>query len=291
MMADEDTNDTQTLDPQVEQEARGLGWVPEDDFRGDKTKWVDAETFVKRGKEQLPILLENNRRLKGEVARLNGKVGQLEQLFEGSQEAILELKNFHEETFNARVKAEKERLQEQIVAARENDDVRGELEARDKLDSLKDEVRDLTTKPKPKGEAPPKKKDPPQGEADTPEFQAWRAANPWFLTDQRKAAMTFGLAQQLRAENPEVIGKDFFDLLDKAIEETMPTRKPTPGKVDPPRNGGGSGGGGKGYASLPADAKEVCDRQAKSFVGANKAFKTAKEWQDHYAKVYYDKDV
>jgi len=290
MMADEDTN-VQELDPQVEQEARGLGWVPEEDFRGDKTKWVDAETFVKRGKEQLPILLENNRRLKGEVARLNGKLGQLETLFQDTQEAVVEMKRFHDETFDARIKAERERIKEQIISARENDDVRAELDAKEKLDNLNDEVRSVTKEAKKPETTPPKKPAAPQGEADTPEFAAWRAANPWFLTDQRKAAMVYGLAQQVRAESPEVIGKDFFDLLDKAIAETMPTTKPTAGKVDPPRNGGAASGGGKSYASLPAEAKEVCDRQAKSFVGANKAFKTAKEWQDHYATVYYSKDV
>jgi hypothetical protein len=76
----------------------------------------------------------------------------------------------------------------------------------------------------------------------------------------------------------------------------MPSARPKTSKVNPARNGGdggggGGGGSGKGYASLPADAKEICDRQAKMFVGPNKLFKTDKEWQAHYSSVYFQKDA
>lgn len=286
-MADENTPTVET--PPVETEARGLGWVPEEEFRGDKAKWVDAETFVKRGKEQLPLLLAENRRLKGKVDSLTGKVGQLETLFEGSQEALVELKRFHEETFDARIKAEKERLKDKIIKAREDDDVRAELDAKEELDNLSEEVRTVTKEAK-KPE-PAKKPPPPQQAEDTPEFAAWRSVNPWFLTDPRKASVVFGLAQQLRAENPEVVGKPFFDLLDEAIDEVMPSARPTKSKVEPSRAGSGGGGNDKSYAGLPADAKATCDRQSKMFVGPGKLFKTDKEWQAHYAKVYHDKDA
>jgi hypothetical protein len=290
MMADEGAPIVET--PPVETEARGLGWVPEEEFRGDKAKWVDAETFVKRGKEQLPLLLAENRRLKGKVDSLTGKVGQLETLFEGSQEALVELKKFHEETFDARIKSEKERLKELIIQAREDDDVRKELDAKEQLDNLNAEVRTVTKEAK---KEPPVKKPPastPEA-ADTPEFAAWRGANPWFLTDPRKASVVFGLSQQIRMENPEVVGKPFFDLLDEAIDEVMPSARPKSTKVEPGRSGGGASGnpGDKSYAGLPADAKATCDRQAKMFVGAGKLFKTDKEWQTHYAKVYHDKDA
>ena len=44
---------------QVEKEARTLGWVPQSEYR-DGDHFVDAETFVKRGKEINPILRKNN---------------------------------------------------------------------------------------------------------------------------------------------------------------------------------------------------------------------------------------
>jgi len=278
----------------AEAEARGLGWVPEEEFRGDKAKWVDAETFVKRGKEQLPILLENNKRLKSQVGQLTSKLSQLETLFQGSQIAIEELKHFHEETFNARVKAERERLKAEIVAARKEDDVQAELDARERLDNLNEEVRDVTP-PKKKDDSKPAAPAPKsQDNVDSPAFVAWRSANPWFLTDPRKASMAFGLANQIRAENPSADDTEFFRLLDEAIDDQMPSvrNKPVTSKVEPNRGGSGGGGGGsKTYSSLPADAKAVCDRQSRNLVGPGKAFKDIKEWQTHYTKLYYEQDA
>ena len=50
-------------DPTLEDRAAQMGWVPVDKFRGDPAHWVDAETFVKKGEEVMPILRANNRRL------------------------------------------------------------------------------------------------------------------------------------------------------------------------------------------------------------------------------------
>jgi len=51
------------VEPQVEKEARIFGWVPKEEFRGSDEDWVDADTFVKRGKEINPILRKNNETL------------------------------------------------------------------------------------------------------------------------------------------------------------------------------------------------------------------------------------
>jgi len=52
--------DNQTGNENLEREARVFGWVPKEEFRGSDTDWVDAEVFVKRGKEINPILRKNN---------------------------------------------------------------------------------------------------------------------------------------------------------------------------------------------------------------------------------------
>jgi len=51
----------------VEEEARAQGWVGKDEFRGSDDDWVDADTFVKRGKEIMPILRKNNEKLLKEL--------------------------------------------------------------------------------------------------------------------------------------------------------------------------------------------------------------------------------
>src|SRR3990167_10980336 len=47
---------------EFEPRAKRMGWVPEDQFRGEKSRWVDAKTFVEKGENELPILRERLRR-------------------------------------------------------------------------------------------------------------------------------------------------------------------------------------------------------------------------------------
>ena len=51
----------------VLKEAESQGWVPKEKFRGDENDWVDADTFVKRGREIMPILRKNNENLLKEL--------------------------------------------------------------------------------------------------------------------------------------------------------------------------------------------------------------------------------
>jgi len=44
------------VDEETLAEAKRQGWVPEDEFNGPEGKWVDAETFVKKGKEDQRII-------------------------------------------------------------------------------------------------------------------------------------------------------------------------------------------------------------------------------------------
>ena len=60
----------------VEEEARAQGWVGKDEFRGSDDDWVDADTFVKRGKEIMPILRKNNEKLLKELEDERDKINE-----------------------------------------------------------------------------------------------------------------------------------------------------------------------------------------------------------------------
>ena len=49
-------------------------------------------------------------------------------------------------------------------------------------------------------------------------------------------------------------------------------------------------GGGKGFDSLPADAKAQCKADAREFVGEGRPFKTTAEWNKHYADLYWSQE-
>ena len=46
---DDVLDESQNQPSEAESEARAQGWVPQEDFEGDKSKWVDAAEFVRRG--------------------------------------------------------------------------------------------------------------------------------------------------------------------------------------------------------------------------------------------------
>ncbi|HMX93405.1 MAG TPA: hypothetical protein PLY42_18695, partial [Nitrospira sp.] len=77
-------NDSQERD--WETEARDLGWRPEEDFKGDKSLWVDAQTFVKRGEEVMPILKSQLKTLKGELAEMRKEFRKANEFFSNSEQ-------------------------------------------------------------------------------------------------------------------------------------------------------------------------------------------------------------
>ena len=74
----------------VEEEARAQGWVGKDEFRGSDDDWVDADTFVKRGKEIMPILRKNNEKLLKEL-------GEAKKAAEEARSAALEFKKYQQD--------------------------------------------------------------------------------------------------------------------------------------------------------------------------------------------------
>ena len=77
---------------EVVKEAESQGWVPKERFRGNEADWVDAEVFVKRGREILPILRKNNENL---VKDLQATKEQLKEF----REAAEEFKKFQKEAY------------------------------------------------------------------------------------------------------------------------------------------------------------------------------------------------
>ena len=82
---------------EVEQRAVETGWRPLTEWTGAPDRWVDAETWVRRGEEMLPILKANNRKLEQELARTRSEISQLVQSVQEGQESIKALKEYHDE--------------------------------------------------------------------------------------------------------------------------------------------------------------------------------------------------
>jgi len=267
----------------TEQEARNLGWVPQEEFRGDPGKWVDAETFVERGHTIMPILKSNNKKLEEQLRSQAAELERMKGLFNASQESIQALQEVHAESTKKAVERARKELLAELKEARDEGDIEREHEINEELDELKQKAKDAAAAPK-KADAPAT---PPQQQVH-PDFAPWVEANPWFGVDQRKTLRAMGIAQQLRADPDldHLQGKPFFDkILEVMNEGTTDNRTSKVGESRP--SGGGSGGGKKSFADLPAEAKEACDRQAKRLVGEGRAFKDMNAWRAHYVNLFY----
>jgi hypothetical protein len=265
--------------PEALTEARALGWVPKEEFRGDPARWSDAESFVRRGHEVLPILRQNNKQLVGELQRVQEESAQTRQALEALQAST-------EEIVKDRVAAAKRDLLTKIKEARDEGDVEAEVRLTDELADVRAKEKSLTAAPPPPAPAAP---------PIDPAFAAWRAQpeNAWFGSDRRRTSLAMGIAQELRADpnNAHLQGAAFYQkVADEVNAMLAPKGAPSPDKVSGsrPSGGGGSGsdGGGKSYNDLPPEAKEACNKQAKRFAGTA-AFKDEAAYRQHYTKLYF----
>lgn len=270
----------------VEQEARALGWVPETEFRGAPERWVDAETFVERGKNVMPVLRRNNERLEGVLASQAAEIARLKQQVAGNASTVEELRTVYAETLRMRLEEQKKSILAGLREAREEGDTEREDKLQDELSEVRADLRTAETQQPPKAAAAART-DAPSADVLHPDFLQWQKDNPWFGVDQRKTLKAMGIAQQLRADpaNDQIVGRPFYD---KILEE-IEGRSAAPSKVSAARTTGeaGGGGGSKTFASLPADAREACASRTRKMVGEGKPFKTEAEWQKHYANIYF----
>lgn len=272
----------------VETQARELGWVDKESFKGDPDKWIDADTFVKRGQEIMPLLKANNKRLQEKVDKLSAENLKTQQLLVAATESIEALKETTSKAAIADLKKNRKEMVERVKEAREDGDVETEIQLQKAIQETDDAI-EQSAKPAKKEKATESETDP----AQNPEFRKWAEDNPWFGQDRRKTALALAIAGEMRANGDKTEGRVFFD---KVVEELNTTlgidpdaSRKAPSKVEgESRSVNGSGKKGKSYADLPADAKQACERQAAKLVGPGRAFKDEAAWRAHYAAKYFE---
>lgn len=268
-LQDEDKGDgdkgggKETDEPSAEQkaletEAAGMGWTDKTRFKGDPAKWVDAATFVKNGKESLPILRDRLRKAEAANAEL--------------AKTAADFKKMSDENFAKGYAKAKATLEAQIEAGAEA----GGKEGAAAVKAAAKELTDLETE-KAKREA--------KGD-DDPEFKAWELSNDWYrdpeLRDEAEVE-----AFRLRKKGNKLEGAAFLDAVKDAVKKKHPEKFGNPrrnadnGGVERPNSGGDGGGEKKGWDKLPKDAQEAGERYIKQ-----KLFKDKAE----YAKSYFEQN-
>lgn len=253
----------------VLQEAKSQGWVEKDQYRGNPNDWVDAERFVQRGREILPILRKNNEHL---VRDLQATKEQLKEF----REAAEEFKKFQKDTYDRKVVEYEARIAE-IKESRAQAISEGDGKKVNALDDALEEVKEAKREAK---EAAVVK---PQAPGIDPSLQSWMDRNEWFGKDRRMTGIVNGIGEAVRAEFPEVKGQAFLDKLDEALAEEFPDRFGKRQKTSPVESGSGRQGRGssnaRSYDNLPADAKQACDKFVKQKLMSRDEYVSSYEWE------------
>lgn len=262
--------------PEIRQEAESQGWVPKEKFRGNEADWVDADTFVKRGREILPILRKNNENL---IKDLNSTKEQLKEF----REAAEEFKKFQREAYERKAQEYERRIQEikesraQAISDGDGQKVNA---LDDALDAAKDELKEAKQAVKDAEKAPIET--PASSEID-PGLQQWLDRNTWFGQDKRMTGIVNGIGESLRLEFPLLKGQAFLDKLDEVLAEEFPNKfgKQTPtSRVESGsgRASRGSSSNAQTYDNLPAEAKAACDRFVKQKLMTREQYVADFDW-------------
>ena len=267
--------------PEVQERAEKLGWIPPERFKGDPTRFIDAEDYLERGETVLPIVKEHNRRVQVELDNLRQESSATAAALRSAQLAIEQIEERHTVATQKAVANARLQVKAQLAAASEAGDHDGVAELTDQLTQLKT-AEEVARKAEPIVA-------PPVPFTPAPEMVEWNAENPWFGRDKRKTALALGIAQELRENGESSTGRRFFDLVAAEMEQTLAPATSAASKVEGARGGvGASKSGTKGYDALPADAKAACESDMRNFVGPNKRYKSAVEWRNRYAELYFE---
>lgn len=273
----------------TEVRAREIGWRPQEEFKGDPEKWVDADTFLKRGEEVLPLVKAENRRLHERTDSLTREIQSLKAVVNEQRAAMDDIAKFNAAQLKDRLAQQRKEIMADLRKAREEEDDGRIEELEEQLEENRESTRELKTASEKAPEKKPASSDPTHVEIP-PEQIAWQERNKWFggssAADKAKTAAAIQFGREVAAQG--IKGQAFYNAVDAKMAEAFPQAR----RSDPTEDGRPSGGGGssssqdKGFKALPAEAQAKAREQVSRFVGPNKMFKDEKAWFSYYAEQY-----
>lgn len=274
-----------------ESQAREMGWVEKEHFRGDPEKWVDAKVFVERGENFMPMLRANNKRLREDLLTRDKEIDTLKQTITGVQKAMSVMQKHYDASVQQQVAQAKKDLANEIREARESGDTDLEVNLLDRLADLRQTEKEAKAEAK-KREDEPAPEEEKKNQAQV-EFESWNKDNPWFggstPEDRKRTKATIRIMEDLRDEGETSVGLAFMEKVKEELEKLEGGDKETsrrPSSKVESGNSGARGTAGRAFDKLPKEAKDICHQDNDRFVGPGKMYKTTAEWEDAYANSY-----
>lgn len=291
-------DDAPQRDPAIEARARDLGWVPKEEFRGDPTVWRDADEFVRRGEEVLPIVRSNLQKSEQKVRQLEQQLAQRDREY---AERITRIERANAAAYQHQI----QQLHETYEAAKRQAVSEGDTERYDRLQAEHaNKYQKLRQEAAPPEPEPPRQPQPdPVPQEVQQKIGAWvQKQQDWWNKDPRMSDLAVNVFGSL---DPELSVDDRLDKVETVLAQTFPDRfkkatkpAPAPSVEGGSRTPGSSAPRGKGWADIPPDDRKQAERMLMRdglFLpkGIKKDDATDADWakaRAAYAKEYWAQD-
>ena len=246
---EENTEEVQ-VNPEVENRAKTMGWIPKEEFKGDPEKWRPADEYVKRADEIVPIMRSQMGKYEEQIGQYKSEIMGLKSSLDSQKKTTEKLVKMSKTISERAYDQAKKDLTKQQAQAVSDGDV-------EKWQALEDQKEKLE-----KPEPVEIEKEPV---VDNPVFDQWHQQNDWYLKDPDLTIYANGIAAETQRQNPSMPYDQILKMTETKVKEVFANKFENPNRdkpdvVDAPnvritkpteRE--------KNYNDLPADAKMACD--------------------------------
>lgn len=258
---------------ETETRARAMGWVGKDEFRGPAEHWRDADEFVKRGEDELPILRERNKDMARKVAEFEERVARQEREFADRVGKI-------ERMSTAALVRQREQITAEYEAAKRHAVADGDTQRYDQLSRDQGQaVRQFDEQYHQATAQPQRQQGPDLPPHVAAEVSVWTEQNQWFNSDPILNQYAQTVHMHLNQSKPGLALRDNLAEVAREVRQRFPEkfnmeRRSSPTAVE--SGGGGLPSGGRrarGIADIPAEERRI----GQEFVNAG-AYKDMNEF-------------
>lgn len=233
---------------EAEQQAKAQGWAPKEDWKGPEDKWVDAETFLKRGENITGVLKERN----GYLTRELREVRQL----------LVEQKDMAQ---RARIQGYQQAL-EDIARRQREAAASADVDAYDAAERDRQRVVKNFTEDQRR----------PENVVDH-EFEEWKDENPWFDADEDMQAYACAISTAIQKKEG-LGGRKLYEAVGKRVKQNFPHKFSNPrrseaGAVEAGAQPPAPKKSGRTFDDLPETAKSTYAKMARQFKQQGSEFK------------------
>ncbi|MBW2003084.1 MAG: hypothetical protein JRI72_00505 [Deltaproteobacteria bacterium] len=254
--------------PEIIERAKTMGWIPEEEFKGDKSRWRTAEEYVKRADELMPIM-------RSQMSKYESEIMNLKSTIESQKETTEKLLKMSEKISQKEYEKAKLELKKQQMEAVAEGNTEKWAELEEKKEALQPPE-------------PIKVKEPENAKAQTPaQFAEWHRNNDWYLKDEDLTLFANSYLNVIDQESPDMPYEQVLKTVEQKVKDAFPHKFSNPNRekasmVDSStQRATQTKPKSKTYNDLPADAKAQCD------IWVNEGLFKSKE---DYVKSYFEEE-